>query len=152
MYKNMLELNGSNLDEYLYKFSGETPNGWFWRFRMRTKWWWQEFIYNHFIGSKTTRQFLHKDLQQVRYHPISRGEVVVLRYIDEKGELVAQEFKMIFGYQYIEFMELEGSTPYPAKPIKGPKTFKLATHTNTKYSWWVLRRSRGWSIDKGRTI
>lgn len=152
MQKNMLELNDSNLDEFLYKFSGETPKGFIWRARMRLKWWWEEYSNEHFKGSNVKRQFLHSDLQALRYLPISRGEIHVIRFLNEKGEFVAQEFKVVFGYAYIELMEVEGSTPYPAKPPKGPKTWRLAAHTNSKFTWWAFSRVRGWSVHFNKTL
>lgn len=151
MQRSMLELNSDNIDEYLYKLSGETHRGFFWRRTMRIKWWWQEFYNNHYLASNNKREFLLLDLQRLLIHPVYSNRNQALRYIDKDGILVEQDFKVICGWRYIELMEAEGSRPRPAKHIKGPKTYRVATHTNTKYSWWVIPRKRGWSLSITKT-
>ncbi|AEV89471.1 hypothetical protein OBP_034 [Pseudomonas phage OBP] len=143
-------IDESNIDEFYYKHFGETHRRFYWRWWMVIKWFFQDLPDKLPKRNKETMQFLHLDIQQLKYYTkqftFTRRS---LRYVGKDGQLWERKFKIWIGYSDIELMELPNSPPKLVKGPKGPRTYKLAVHHGSHYTWFGLKRSKTWRLRLG---
>ncbi len=142
---DVFHLHSGNMDEFFYKHYGETHRGLFWRLGKRFKWKLEELKLS-LSRTREVRKFLHLDLQRIRYLPAYKTEVLRLRYLDDKGNLVSRRFKVYLAYQ-VEIMEIPGEGHRLEKGPKGPRTYNVTKHLSSDYYWFGLRRTKGWWIN-----
>lgn len=95
--------------------------------------------------NRTKRQFLHLDLDQLKYTNSWRRKFADIRYLDEDGRLKVHRFRLSEGTHSIRLTETRAPI-LPAKYPKGPATFKQATHEASKYMWFGLIRRKVWDL------
>lgn len=95
--------------------------------------------------NRTKRQFLHLDLDQLKYTNSWRRKFADIRYLDEDGRLKVHRFRLSEGAHSIRLTETRAPI-LPAKYPKGPATFKQATYEASKYMWFGLIRRKVWDL------
>lgn len=116
-------VDSSNIDEWLYRITGSTHRGPFWRTWIRTKWWVRGL--KEKLKPHGEIKFLLLDLQQM-YVGHRKRRPMRLRFIDKDGSLKSGWFVVSNKYGYFHIKEAWFKSIRPAKLTKGPMTFKKA--------------------------
>lgn len=144
----VIELDSRNLDEFLYKLGSDVHRSAWWKLWMRTKWKLESAI-TRLQGSDEEINFLHHDLQLLRYTR-HKNQPYRLRYFNKHGELKSARF--IITWTYGSYLIKESKFPLvrPGKPLKGPMTIKKGTCYKRKITLRGFVRS--WEVSFNSTL